>query len=113
MGTTQNPKECINSMVEVQCAKHEHHGFKVVQYAVASVTCHYHSEAPSRLKIMDRLAILGGICTRQAANTKDDGKQLRKSDMQTTQKERKCRQGEQLLWTCREEALSGARHSDI
>jgi len=57
---------------------------------------------------MERLAILGGICTRQAAYTKDDGKRLRKSDLHTRQKERKCHQGEQLLRTRREEALSRA-----
>lgn len=57
---------------------------------------------------MERLAILGGICTRQAAYTKDDGKRLRKSDLHTRQKERKCHQGEQLLRTHREEAHSRA-----
>lgn len=29
-GTTQNPNECINSMVWVHCPKHMHHGAKVV-----------------------------------------------------------------------------------
>lgn len=107
LGTTQNPNECVNSMVWVRCPKHKHHGFKVVRCAAASAVCHYHSGASSRLKIMERLAIPGGVCTRQAAHTKDS-KRLRKSDLQATEKERKRRQGEQLLRTRREEALREA-----
>ena len=81
LGTTQNPNECVNSMVWVQCPKHKHHGVKVVRWAVASAACHFHSAAKSRLRVMER---------------------------QASTKEKKRRQGEKLLRTRREEALREA-----
>jgi len=107
LGTTQHPNKCINSMVWVRCPKHNHHGVKVVQCAVASAVCHYHSGVSSRLNIMERLSIHGGECTREVAHAKDS-KRLTKSDLQATQKEKRRRQGEQLLWTRQEEALREA-----
>ena len=56
---------------------------------------------------MERLSIPGGGCTRKAAHAKDS-KRLTKSDLQATQKEKRRRQGEQLLRTRREEALREA-----
>lgn len=41
-GTTQNPTECINSLVWVRCPKHKHHRPKVVRCAAASAICHFH-----------------------------------------------------------------------
>ena len=107
LGTTQNPNECVNSMVWVRCPKHKHHGVKVVRCAVASAVCHYHSGASSRLRIMERLSIPGGESTRLASTAKDNQRK-RKSDLQVTTKEKKRRQGEQLLRTHREEALREA-----
>ena len=43
--------------------------------------------ASCRLKIMERLSISGDVCTREAAHAKDS-KQLTKSDLQVTQKEK-------------------------
>ena len=106
LGATQNQNECINSMVWVRCPKHKHHGVKVVRCAVASAVCHFHSGATSRLSIMERLSIPGGASTRLASNAKDN-KRKRKSDLQATEKEKKRRQGEQLLHT-RPEALRDA-----
>ena len=105
LGTTQNANECVNSMVWVWCPKHKHHGVKVVRCAVASAVCHFHSGARSRLRIMERLSIPGGASTRLASNVKGN-KRKRKSDLQATAKEKKCHQGEQLLRTRREKALS-------
>lgn len=56
---------------------------------------------------MERLSIPGGASTRLASNVTDN-KKKRKSDLQATAKERKHRQGEQLLCTHREEALREA-----
>jgi len=106
LGTTQNPNECVDSMVWVLCPKHKHHCVKLVPCAVASAVCHYHSGASSRLRIMERLSI-PGASTRLASNVKDN-KRKRKSDLQATAKERKHSQGEQLLRTHREEALREA-----
>ena len=53
---------------------------------------------------MERLSIRGDVCTREAAHAKDS-KRLTKSDLQVTQKEKRRRQGEQLLRTHREETL--------
>ena len=80
-------------MVWVRCPKHKHHGVKVVWCATASAVCHYHSGASSRLKIMERLSIPGGVCTREAAYAKDS-KQLTKRDLHVAQKEKRRRQGE-------------------
>ena len=107
LGTTQNPNECVNSMVWVRCPKHKHHGVKVIRCAVASAVCHYHSGASSRLRVMERLSIPGGVHTRVSVDEKDE-KRMRKSDLQATDKEKKRRQGEQLLRTQREEALREA-----
>ena len=56
---------------------------------------------------MERLSIPGGVSTREVAHAKDS-KWLTKSDLQVTQKEKRRRQGEQLLRTRREEALQEA-----
>ena len=56
---------------------------------------------------MERPSIPGGASIRLASNSKDN-KRKRKSDLQATEKEKKCRQGEQLLRTHREEALRDA-----
>lgn len=103
LGTTQNPNECVNSMVWVRCPKHKHHGVKVVRCAVASAVFHFHSGAKSRLRVMERLSIPGGSSTRMASTAKDN-KRKRKSDLQASTKEKKRHQGEQLLRTRREEA---------
>ena len=110
LGTTQNRNECVKSMVWVWCPKHKHHSVKVVRYAVASAVCHFHSGASSSLRIMERLSIPGGASTRLAslASNVKDNERKRKSDFQATAKEKKHRQGEQLLCTCREEALREA-----
>ena len=72
-----------------------------------SAVCHYHSGASSWLKVMERLSIPGGVCTREAEHAKDS-EQLTKSDLQVMQKEKRWHQGERLLQTCREEALQEA-----
>ena len=103
-GTTQNPNECINSMVWVRCPKHKHHGAKVIRCVVASAVCHFHRGAESRKRIMDKLSIPGGEHTSHAFGLKDR-KRLRKADLQATTKEKRRRQGLQLVRTRREEAL--------
>ena len=94
-------------MVWVRYPKHKHHCVKVVWCTAASAIYYYHSGASCRVKIMERLSIRGDVCTREAAHAKDS-KRLTKSDMQVTQKEKRRRQGEQLLRTHREEALREA-----
>lgn len=103
-GTTQNPNECINSMVWVRCPKHKHHGAKVVRCAAASAVCHFHKGAESRKKIMERLSIPHGSYTSSLIHIKDK-KRLCKADSQATTKEKKRRQGLSLVRTRREEAL--------
>ena len=61
------------------------------------------AESFSRLKIMERLCIPGGVCTRVATHAKDS-KRLAKSDLHVMQKEERQRRGERLLKTRREEA---------
>ena len=97
---TKNPNECVNSMVWLWRPKHKHHGVKVVRFAV----CHFHSGAKSKLRVIERLSIPGRSSTR-LASTDTDNKRKRKSELQASTKENKCRQGEQLLRSCQEEAL--------
>ena len=103
-GTTQNPNECINSMVWVRCPKHKHHGAKVVHYAAASAVCHFHKGAECRKDIMDKLSIPGGSHTSHSFRLKDN-KRWRKEHTQATTKEKKRPQAVQLVRTRREEAL--------
>ena len=70
-GTTQNPNECINSMVWMRCPKHKHYGAKVVHFAAASAVCHYHKGAKCRMEIMEKLSIPGGIHTKHSVQKKD------------------------------------------
>ena len=104
LGTTQNPNECINSIVWIRCPKHKHHGAKVIRCAAASAVCHFHQGAECKKMIMEKLSIPGGKYTSHAFNLKDR-KRLRKADLQVTEKEKKHRQGLQLVRTRREEAL--------
>ena len=106
-GATQNRNECINSMVWVRCPKHKHHGVKVICCAVASAVCHFHSGAASRVSVMNRLSIPAGMFTKKASEIKDK-RQLKKSDLQASAKEKKHPQGMQRLRTRREEALREA-----
>lgn len=106
-GATQNRNECINGLVWARCPKHKHHGAKVIRCAVASTVCHFHSGAASRARIMQRLAIPAGEYTQKASEEKDK-RRLRKSDLQTSAKEKKRRQGEQMRRTRREDALREA-----
>ena len=106
-GTTQNRNECINSLVWTRCPKHKHHGAKVIRCAVASAVCHFHSGAASRARIMERLSVQAGKYTRKASLEKDK-RRLKKSDLQASEKEKKRRQGLQMMRTRREEALREA-----
>ena len=63
LGTTQNPCKCVKSIVWIRCPKHKHHGVKVVHCAAASAVYHFHS-GESRLRVMERLSIPGGVFTR-------------------------------------------------
>ena len=94
-------------MVWVRCPKHKYHGVKVDWCAAASAVFHYHSGASTRLKIMERISIPGGVCTREVARAKDS-KGLTKSDLHVTQKEKRQQQGKKLLRTRQEEALQEA-----
>jgi len=103
-GTTQNPNECINSMVWVRCPEHKHHGAKFVRYAAASAVCHFHKGAECRKDIMDKVSIPRGTRTSHAFRLKDN-KHLQKADNQATAKEKKRRQAVHLVCTRREEVL--------
>ena len=103
-GKTQNPNESINAMVWVRCPKHKHHGVKVVRCSAASAVCHFHRGAESRKRVMERLSSPGGSFTGNTFWLRDKSR-LRKADNQATAKEKKRRQGIQLLRTHREEAL--------
>ena len=63
-----------------------------------------HGGAGSRNRVMERLSIPGGTHTDHTFSLKDR-KRLQKADKKATTKEKKCRQGQQLLRTRREEAL--------
>jgi len=106
-GATQNPNECINSLVWARCPKHKHHGAKVVRFAVASAVCHFHGGADSRERVMGRLLTPAGKHTRTASHQKDR-KRVRKADLQASSKGKKRREGQQLIRTRREEALREA-----
>lgn len=103
-GATQNPNEAINSLVWVRSPKHKHHGVKIIRFAAASAVCHFHGGALSRNRVMERLAIPGGTHTKHSFSLKDR-KRLQKADRQATAKEKKRRQGQQLVRVRREEAL--------
>ena len=103
-GATQNPNESINCLVWVRAPKHKHHGAKIIRFAAAAAVCHFHGGAGSRNRVMERLSIPGGTHTDHTFSLKDR-KRLQKADKKATTKEKKRRQGQQLLRTRREEAL--------
>lgn len=103
-GATQNPNECLNSMVWIRCPKHKYHGFKSVQCAVASAVCHFHQGAKCRERIMEKLSVPSGSCSNRTFELKDR-KRLSKADKQVSKKEKKKRQAIKLQKTRREEAL--------
>ena len=106
-GTTQNPNECINSLIWARCPKHKHHGAKVVRFAVASAVCHFHSGASSRERVMERLLTPAGHHSRTAF-TKRDRKRVRKAESQASERGKKQRKGQQIMQMRREEALREA-----
>ena len=106
-GATQNPNECLNSLVWVRCPKHKHHGAKTVSFAVASAICHFHGGRASRENVMQRLLMPAGTHTEHVARAVDR-KRVRQSDQQATDKEKKRRQVQGLLRVQREETLREA-----
>ena len=106
-GATQNPNECLSSLVWARCPKHKYHGIKFVRYAVASAVCHFHSGAATREKVLKKLSTPAGEHTKRASFARDE-KRVQKSDLQATSKEKKRCQGEAMLQTRREEALREA-----
>ncbi|XP_032225581.2 uncharacterized protein LOC125561399 [Nematostella vectensis] len=106
-GKTQNPNECINSLVWARCPKHKHHGPKVVRFAAASAVCHFHGGAASREKVMESLLIPAGSHTKQGSLLKDR-KRVQKADRQVSEKAKKKRQATQMRRVRREEALRSA-----
>ena len=107
-GATQNPNECLNSLVWAWCPKHKYHGIKFVRCAVASAVCRFHSGAATREKVLKKLSTSAGEHTRRSSFALDK-KRVRKSDLQATSKEKKRRQGEAVLQIQREEALCEAQ----
>ena len=103
-GTTQNPNECLNSMVWVRCPKHKHHGVKVVRFAAASAVCHFHKGAICRMEIMEKLSIPGSMHTKQSFQHRDK-KRLQRAETQATAKEKRYRQAMKIMQIRREEAL--------
>jgi hypothetical protein len=106
-GATQNSNESINALVWARCPKHKNHGVKVVRSAAASAVCHFRSGAASREKVMQRLVIPAGELTKKSLLFKDK-KRVRKSDRQTSEKNKRRRQAEQLQKNRKEEALREA-----
>jgi hypothetical protein len=107
LGATQNANESLNGLVWSRCHKHKHHGTKAVQCAVASGVLQFNCGATSREKIMAELSIPGGTLTKKASAVKNR-KRVSQADLRATAKEKKRRQGENLLRTRREEALKDA-----
>ena len=103
-GTTQNPNECLNSMVWVRCPKHKHHGVKVVRFAAASAAYHFHKGAICRMEIMGKLSIPGSMHTKQSFHHRDK-KRLQRAETQATAKEKRYRQAMKIMHIRREEAL--------
>ena len=103
-GTTQNPNECINSMVWVRCLKHKHHGTKFVVYPAALAVCHFHKGAEYRKDIMNELSIHSETPTSHAFRLRDNNRLL-KADTQAMAMEKKSHKAVQLVCTWREEAL--------
>lgn len=97
-GTTQNPNECINSMVWVRCLKHKHHGTKFVVYPAALAVCHFHKGAEYRKDIMNELSIHSETPTSHAFRLRDNNRLL-KADTQAMAMEKKSHKAVQLVCT--------------
>ena len=69
-----------------------------VHCAVASAVGHFHSGAATREKVLKKLSTPTGEHTRRASFALDK-KRVRKLDLQATSKEKKQRQGEEVLQT--------------
>ena len=70
LGTTQNVNESINGVVWSRCPKHKHHGAKAVRCAVATSVLQFHQGATSTVRIMAKLSIPGGHCTKRLQRPK-------------------------------------------
>lgn len=67
-------------MVWVWCFKYKYYGVKVVRCVVALVVCYFYSGVSSRLRVMERFLIFGGVLIRLVFNVKDN-KRKRKLDL--------------------------------
>ena len=107
LGTTQNVNESLNGVVWSRCPKHKHHGLKAVRCVVATAVLQFHQGATSRERIMAKLLIPAGECTKKGSTAKNK-KRLSQADSRVKGKEKKKRQTQQMLRVRREEALKEA-----
>ncbi|KAL9981996.1 hypothetical protein ACROYT_G010772 [Oculina patagonica] len=52
-GHTQNPNECINSLVWIRCPKHKWFGRKRVEMVAISATLHFCSRTKAKHRVME------------------------------------------------------------
>ena len=70
-GHTQNPNECINSLVWIRCPKHRWFGRKHVEMAAISATLHFRSGAKAKHRVMELSGIKAGVQTVYASQKRD------------------------------------------
>ena len=70
-GRTQNPNECINSLVWIQCPKHRWFGRKRVEMTAISATLHFCSGAKAKHRVMELSGIKAGVQTMYASQKRD------------------------------------------
>ena len=106
-GATQNRNEGINSLVWIRCPKHKFHGKK--QYSQCQLRQRYATTMVVRLvgKKLWEDCTPAGKHTEKTCSTKDR-KRVAKSDLQVSEKFKRCREGIQQLKVQREEALREA-----
>ncbi|XP_048578883.1 uncharacterized protein LOC125560699 isoform X1 [Nematostella vectensis] len=89
-GNTQNPNECLNSLVWLRCPKHRWFGRKRVEMAAVSAALHFSSEATAKNRVMELAGIPAGAQT-AAASTRRDKQRVKSAEKRTSENFKKYR----------------------
>jgi len=89
-GNTQNPNECLNSLVWMRCPKHKWFGRKRIEMATISAVLQFSSGATAKHRIMELADIPAGSQT-ATASIRRDNQRVKKAEKRVSDQYKKYR----------------------
>ena len=107
LGATQNPNECINSLVWTRCSKHKFHGLPAIAFAASAAVLHFNGGYTSLIEFQKDLGTPASEKSIETYTRRDIAR-IEKSKKAADDKEKKKRAARNQQKIAREEALKEA-----